>query len=119
MFHKFFVPLPTLKSSKCISMLKDTAKVKYTDNCNVNRFWEHMYEFRDTGQSLLPSRRTFTGQRGTMQTAPTTSGCPLEPQTSNTLISASSYLYTPEDQILAAFTIKGGVRSHLVFFSSA
>lgn len=41
----------------------------------------------DTGQSLFPSRMIFTRQRVTMQTAPATSCCPLEPHAWSTTLS--------------------------------
>lgn len=46
----------------------------------------------------------------------TTSGRPPEIHIASILSTASSYLHTPKDQILAALTTGGGVRSHLVFF---
>lgn len=88
LFNKFFVLLPMLKSSKCFlfSHGKDTAVVKYTLLSSQHVLGAQV-RVLDAGQSLLPSRRTFTRQRVTMQTAPATSCCPLEPHASSTALS--------------------------------
>lgn len=75
-----------------------------------------------TGMSFNPLGNPYSSPEGYLQTKSnnakslTAAGSPPETHTARILSTASSYLHTPEDQILAALTIKGGVRSHLIFF---
>lgn len=77
-----------------------------------------------TGTSFDPLGNPYSSPGGYLQTKSnkarslTAAGSPPETQTARILSTASAYLHTPEDQILAALAIKGRAQVPFDIFSS-